>query len=225
MTKNALVRNSTILGLLIILLIFLYISKIQKKSLRANCSFTKIVRYNEQNNPLLIQDSLEINADFLKTVIYFGYKKNKNDSLKWDDIIEIYQIRNNDTVLNNNFIFFRQMYEGVTLLNKQSCILDEKIYPPSFIVYTAISKGNFSENFFIYNKNSNKYSYEKRINYINYYDADLNELMKGDTIGLKTVFEIKNKYLIDSIEMNKLFYYEKKIYDGVVLKNSEWIIK
>lgn len=157
MTKNVLIRNSIILGLLIILLIFLCIFKIQKESLKVSCSATAILNGREQNNPLLIQDSLTINTDSVTTIVYFGYKKNKNDSLKWNDIIEIYQIKNNDTVLNNKFTFFREMYEGIMLLNEQSDIPNEKIYPPSFIVYTAISnRGNFSENFFIYHADSNK---------------------------------------------------------------------
>ena len=225
MTKNALTRNSIILGLLIILsLIFSCIFKIQKESLEANCSFPEISNNNEQNNPLLLQDSLIMNTDSVKTIVYFGYNENKNSLYGWDDIIEVYQIKNNDTILNNSFHFFRQTDEGIPYLYEQSEIPNEKIYPPSFIICTAISmKGNFSENFFIYDTTSNKYLYEKRVNYMyNMYDP---MGFPRDTIGLKTIFEIKNKYLIDSIEMNKLFDDEKKIYNGIVLKNSEWITR
>ena len=212
MKKNVLIRYSIIFGLLVLLTIILCMFK-QRKS----CLFTKILNNSELNNSLLIQDSLIMNTDSVKTIVYFGYKKNKNDSLKWNDIIEIYQIKNNDTILNNNFTFFRQIYEGIVLLIGQSYIPNEKIYPLSFIVYTAISKGNFSENFFTYDIELKKYFYEKRINYMEYFAQD--------TIGLKTVFFIENKYVIDSTEMKKLFNYEKRIYEGEFFENSEWIIQ
>lgn len=171
------------------------------------------------SNKFIVQDSLISNFKSYKRIVYFGYKKNELDTLKWDDIIKIYHIKKNDTLLKSSFTFFRDKNEGNSFLSNKSILPHEKIEALDFVFRTSISnRGNYSENIFNYNQVKKQYIFKKRINFMEY--------KFRDTLGLKTTYIInKNVDKIDPREMNKIFKNEFEIYNGKRFKNCQWIKK
>ncbi len=214
MKKNVLIKLSSIIFVSFLILAF-YL-RIQKCSGIPNSSII-IFSKDEFKSHFLVQDSLITDLDSIKRIVYLGYSKNRNDTLKWNDIIRIYHLKWNDTILKNDITFLRQENEGRILLMDKSLIPNEAVIGNSFTIQTAVSnKGNFSDNIFVFNCIINKYEFIKRVNYMDY--------INKDTLALKTIFPIKNKVNIDSTEMNSIFKRENEIYYGIYPASSKWII-
>ncbi|SHF93297.1 hypothetical protein SAMN05444362_11266 [Dysgonomonas macrotermitis] len=212
---NVLIKRSSVILFLSLALIFYF--QVRKSSGKPNLSTIDFSKDGSENL-FLVQDSLVTYLGPIKRVVNQGYSKNSNDTLKWDDIIKIYHISGSDTILEDNITFLRQENEGRILLMDNSLIPDETVDENSFIIQTAISdKGNFSENAFTFNNEKKKYEFVKRVNYMDY--------MSNDTLGIKTVYFIKNTINIDSTEMHSIFISEHEIYNGIYSANSEWIIR
>lgn len=214
MTKSLLIKRISIIFILSLIVVIYLMA--QKCSGKQDLSTISILD-DKQENPFLIQESLVADFDSIKRIVYLGYTKNMNDTSKRNDILKIYHIKGNDTILRNEITFIRLKFEQKILLMDKSEIPDETVNKNSFIIYTAISSNSFfSENTFTFNRQMNKYEFIKRVNFMYYF--------KPDTLALKTVFFIKNKIDIDSTEMNSIFRTEYDLYCGKYPDYSQWIL-
>lgn len=163
------------------------------------CAFNKVPMIDGDKRSYKILDSLVTNFKVYKRKIYFC---RSNLKYKTEDVIKIYHVRKLDTLYKTQFTFYRSLYEGNYSLSSKSNIPFFKINKDEFIFTTSVSKNNFSENIFSYDKNKGEYIYKERVNYMEYD----NKMRLSDTLGLKCVFKIgKSPIKIDSLIMESIF--------------------